>query len=208
MLTRNRWRGSGPFGSSTTPTSTTTAASYPSDTALEALFYYGKYLLAKLPPRGEGGTVDLSSAVVLTHLRTDLLAKEEMLSLTEGPDEPLPGHTGEGRGRQAETPYEHLSALIAALNERFGSSLGQADLIWFEQQEEHLRADDDVRAVALHNDREQFSVWLQPVIEAAIVERHQQNGELFDAYFGKDDYRVLVDDFLSRRLYDRLRADA
>ncbi len=34
--------------------------------------------------------------------------------------------------------------LINALNERFGMNLTDADRIWFEQQEAHLREDDDV----------------------------------------------------------------
>jgi type I restriction enzyme R subunit len=74
------------------------------DAHLEELYYYGKYLLTKLPGRDPGGTVDLSGAVVLTHLRTDLVAEREDLSLGEGEPDPLPGLPGEGRGRQAEEP--------------------------------------------------------------------------------------------------------
>jgi hypothetical protein len=73
-------------------------------------------------------------------------------------------------------------------------------------QPPHLGADDEVRAVALHNDRKQLSVWLRPVNEAAIVERHQQNGELFDACFGKDNYCALVDTVLGRSRHERRRA--
>jgi hypothetical protein len=91
------------------------------DPHLEELYYYGKYLLTKLPTRDAGGTVDLSGAVVLTHLRTDLVAEREDLSLGEGQSEPLPGQPGEGRGRQADEPRSLLSQLIDALNERFGA---------------------------------------------------------------------------------------
>ncbi|MDP9434825.1 MAG: DEAD/DEAH box helicase family protein, partial [Actinomycetota bacterium] len=118
------------------------------DPHLEELYYYGKYLLTKLPARDPGGTVDLSGAVVLTHLRTDLVAEREDLSLGEGEPDPLPGLPGEGRGRQADEPRSLLSQLIDALNERFGAGLGEADLIWFEQQQIELRSDHDVRAVA------------------------------------------------------------
>ncbi len=152
-----------------------------SDPHLEELYYYGKYLLTKLPTRDAGGSVDLSGAVVLTHLRTDLVAEREDLSLGEGEPDPLPGLPGEGRGRQADEPRSLLSQLIDALNERFGAGLGEADLIWFEQQQIELRSDHDVRAVALHNDEQQFSVFLKPRIEQAIVERHQANGELFES---------------------------
>ena len=145
---------------------------------LQRLYYYGKYLLTKLPTADSGGAVDLSDAVVITHLRTDLVAESEVQSLLKGSDEPLKGHSGEGRGKQVKMPVAALSSLIEALNERFGLSLGDADRIWFEQQEEHLQADADVRLVALGNDLEQFRVFLTPVIEEKIVDRHQANGEL------------------------------
>lgn len=178
------------------------------DPHLEELYYYGKYLLTMLPTRDPGGTVDLSGAVVLTHLRTDLVAEREDLSLGEGEPGPLPGLPGEGRGREADEPRSLLSQLIDALNERFGASLGEADLIWFEQQQIELRSDHDVRAVALHNDEQQFSVFLKPRIEQAIVERHQANGELFESYFASDERRELIDEFLIRSLYGVIRGEA
>jgi type I restriction enzyme R subunit len=178
------------------------------DPHLEELYYYGKYLLTKLPARDPGGSVDLSGAVVLTHLRTDLVAEREDLSLGEGEPDPLPGLPGEGRGQQADEPRSLLSQLIDALNERFGAGLGEADLIWFEQQQIELRSDHDVRAVALHNDEQQFSVFLRPRIEQAIVERHQANGELFESYFASDERRELIDDFLIRSLYGVIRGEA
>jgi type I restriction enzyme R subunit len=143
--------------------------------------------------------------VLLTHLRTDLVAEREDLSLGEGEPEPLPGLPGEGRGRQADEPRRLLSQLIDALNERFGAGLGEADLLWFEQQQIELRSDHDVRAVALHNDEQQFSVFLKLRIEQAIVERHQANGELFESYFASDERRELIDEFLIRSLCGVIR---
>jgi type I restriction enzyme R subunit len=99
------------------------------------------------------------------------------------------------------------SDLITALNECFGMNLGDADRIWFEQQEEHLQADADVRTVALGNDLEQFRVFLAPVVEEKIIDRHQANGELFDAFFGNDQFRDLMQDWLTKQLWERIRRD-
>jgi type I restriction enzyme R subunit len=176
-----------------------------SDPELEKLYYYGKYLLTKLPTADSGGAVNLAGAVVLTHLRTDMVADAQNLSLTEGSVDPLSGHVGEGRGKQVEMPKAALSTLISALNERFGMSLGDADRIWFEQQEEHLQADDDVRTVALGNDLDQFRVFLGPVLEEKIIDRHQANGELFNAFFANDDFRELMQDWLTTQLWERIR---
>ena len=65
-----------------------------------------------------------------------------------------------------------------------------------------------MRAVALHNDEQQFSVSLKPRIEQAIVERHQANGELFESYFASDERRELIDEFLIRSLYGVIRGEA
>lgn len=63
-----------------------------------------------------------------------------------------------------------------------------------------------MRAVAWHNDEQQFAVYLKPRIESAIVDRHQANGELFESYFGSDERREVIDDFLIRSLYAALRS--
>lgn len=63
-----------------------------------------------------------------------------------------------------------------------------------------------MRAVARENNEEQFGVYLRPRIEAAIVDRHQANGELFESYFASDERRELIDDFMIRSLYQLLRA--
>ncbi len=149
--------------------------------------------------------MDLSGAVVLTHLRTELVAQEQDLSLAPAAAEPLVGFTGEGRGKLVEEPTSLLSQLIEALNERFGAQLGEADLIWFEQQQVELASSHEVRTVAQHNDAEQFAVYLRPRIEQALVERHQANGELFESYFGSDERRELIDDHLIRSVYALLR---
>jgi type I restriction enzyme, R subunit len=178
-----------------------------SDPDLEKLHHYGKFLLAKLPRPDAGGTVDLSGAVVLTHLRTDLVAANENLALGGTPPEPLDGRPGEGRGGQAEPPTSLLSQLIAVLNDRFGANLGEADRIFFDQQSQHMYADGDVRDVALSNDLDQFTVYLRPRIEDKILERHQENGELISSFFGNADYRALVEEYLVRDLWRRIRGD-
>lgn len=62
-----------------------------------------------------------------------------------------------------------------------------------------------MRVVALGNDREQFGVYLRERIEEAIVKRHQANGELFGAFFGKDGFREAMEAWITESLYERVR---
>ena len=176
------------------------------DPDLEKLYYYGKYLLTRLPKADPGATVDLDESVILTHLRTELTAHEIDASPSEGSDEPLPG-LGSAEGKK-NTPVEaHLSELINALNERFGMDLSDADRIWFEQQQQTLAEDQSVRDAVTGNDLEQFSVFVTPRMDRLIVDRHGANDELFRAYFDKPEFRELMMDALIKGLYDQIRTE-
>jgi len=173
---------------------------------MESLYYYGKYLLVRLPKvADETGAVDVADKVVLTHLRTDLIADQEVISLTPGDIASLVAVTGGGAGKQYDEPLEALSALIAALNEKFGTDFTDADRIWFEQQEAHLVADEDARAAATNNDMDQYRIWVEPKIEEIIIDRHDSNESLFQAFFDKPDFRDLLVKYLVENSYKRIR---
>ena len=175
----------------------------PMGTELEGLYFYGKYLQTRLldddPP-----AVDLGDAVVLTHLRTELTAEVVGPPVLGGEQDPLQAFH-DGTGRQNSMPEERLSELIAALNERFGMNLGDADRIWFEQQEEALAADANVQAAAQGNDLDQFSVFIGPHMDRLIFERHTANDDLLRAYFDKPEFKEMMSAVIVEKLYERLR---
>jgi type I restriction enzyme R subunit len=51
-----------------------------------------------------------------------------------------------------ESPTEKLSPLTDQLNQRYGMNLGKADLVWFRQQKQAIRSDEQMRVVALNSD--------------------------------------------------------
>lgn len=61
--------------------------------------------------------------------------------------------------------------------------------------------------VAINNDFEQFRVFLTPVIEGKIVDRHQANGELFATFFDNVDFRDQMEAWLAKQLFERIRAE-
>ncbi len=68
----------------------------------------------------------------LTHLR---IAVASDTSITLTPDgEPGAALPGQGKGKRAEPVLNKLSALIAAMNDKHGADLDDADRVWVDQQ--------------------------------------------------------------------------
>ncbi len=167
-----------------------------SERDLEELYLYGKALLQVLPRKGTDPLPQLSDTVLLTHLRNEVIASEEVLSLEGGTDEPGNAFTGGGQGKQVEPPTDLLSAIIGKINDQFGMNLNEADRIWFEQQKQAVLEDEEARVVALNNDFDQYRIMLEKKAEGMIVDRHEANGALFDAYFEKPAFRELLLSYL------------
>ena len=174
------------------------------DTDLERLFLYGRMLLTELPAADTDPMPQLSKWVQLTHLRISVSGEEAIeLESTEEPGVALPG---EGKGKQAEPVLDKLSALIEAMNDKYGADLGEADKVWVDQQWVVVKEDDDMRAVALNNDRSQYELVLEERIKEFLVTRHNDNGALFDMFFANPEFqrRLLV--YLAGT-YDEFRAE-
>ena len=172
------------------------------DIDLEQLYYYTKYLSRRLLTDNERGGVDVDDSVVLTHLRTEMIVDQEDISLDAGSDDPLSSFNAGGRGGKYEDPKKPLSELIAAINERFGLNLTEADRIWFEQQQQHLVENAELGEVARGNDFENFEIYLEPVIEGQVIDRHEQNEALFQAFFNKPDFQRMMIKAMSVSLYE------
>ena len=175
------------------------------DRELEELYLYGKALEPLLRARAEDPLPQISDSVLLTHLRTEAIAVEERLSLDRGTDEPGVALPGGGAGVQHEQPTEPLSVLIETLNERFGMSLTEADRVWFEQQKQVVKSLPDINLVALNNDRDQFDIVLEGVAENMIIDRHEANRMLFNAFFEKPGFREEMLKYLGTA-YEEIRA--
>jgi len=176
-----------------------------SDTSLEQLYYYGKYLLTRLP-RIDVGSVDLDGAVILTHLRTEKKV-EQSLSLS-GISEPLTG-AGDGRGKKVDEPKAPLSQLINDLNSKYGANLTEADRLWFEQLEAAHKEDPDVREAALGNDLDQFKAHLsQEKLLKVLLSRQDENASLLKLLLDSPEVFDRVHGVLVKSIYEAIRKEA
>lgn len=131
------------------------------DSDLEALYIYCRFLLPRLP-REQEGAVDLGDDVVLAALRVELTGTFDVSLGDEGGEQVLAGFTGGGAGPMAERKQAALSTIIELLNDRFGTNLGEADLLFGEQGIAVSEADPQIRAAALANDEANFAYVFDP----------------------------------------------
>ena len=174
------------------------------DLELERLFLYGKALLTELPTGENDPMPQLSKSVQLTHLR--IAVSGDAAIALDATDEPGVALPGQGKGAQAEPVLDKLSALIEAMNDRYGADLGDADKVWVDQQWVVVKDDEEMRAVAQHNDRSQYLLVLEQKIKDLLVQRQERNGVLFDMFFANPDFQVSLVNYLSGT-YDEFRQE-
>ena len=175
------------------------------DVDLERLFLFGRLLLTELPSGDNDPMPQLSKSVQLTHLRI-AVTSDAAIGLV-GSDEPGAALLGEGKGSAAQPVMDKLSALISAMNYRYGADLGEADKVWVDQQWTVVKEDDEMRAVAENNDRSQFEMVLEQKIKDLLVDRHEKNGVLFDLFFANPDFQVSLVNYLAGT-YDEFRKES
>lgn len=175
------------------------------DPDLEQLFLYGKLLLTDLPTGDNDPMPQVSKSVQLTHLRIAVTA-DTSIALTSS-DEPGVALPGGGVGKQAEPILDRLSALIAVMNNKYGADLNDADKVWIDQQWEVVKSDDDMKTVALNNDRSQYELVLETKLKEFLVARHEKNGHLFELFFSNPDFQLMLLNHLSGT-YDEFKAEA
>jgi len=174
------------------------------DADLERLFLYGRLLLLELPPGDTDPMPQLSKSVQLTHLRIAMTSDAAIALMAS--DEPGLALPGAGKGPQQEPILDKLSALISAMNDKYGADLGEADKVWVEQQWVVVKGDEDMRAVAEHNDRSQYRMVLEQKIKDLLVDRHEKNGMLFDLFFANPDFQISLVNYLIGT-YDEFRRE-
>jgi type I restriction enzyme R subunit len=172
------------------------------DSDLERDYLYCRALASMLPGTREG-RLDLGREVELTHLRMEV-ASEGSLALDHGGGE-LTSIFG-GRGPQHDAEEEHLSRIIEVINERFGLKLTDADQLLFDQFEESWASDPTLGAQARQNDLENFRLAFDRTFMNTVVNRMDQNDEIYGRILDDPDFRDLLADYYVRKVYDRLRA--
>lgn len=171
------------------------------DPELERLYLYGKHLLPQLPSPSEPG-VDIGE-VDLTHLRISKTGEHDLHLEAEG-DQVLPGFA---TGGSAAAPPEKvsLSEVIDAFNERYGTTLGDDDLI---KPVEEAAKEPKVRAAAMVNDESTFGQVFDSVFEDKVYERVGENTRFLKRFADDADFKEELTKLARRRAYEMIRGAA
>ena len=173
-------------------------------TALERDYIYCRALASYLRDSSTSESLDLGTAVELTHLRNEVTS-EGSLCLDADKDE-VRSIFGDAAGYQQELSLRPLSEIVQTLNERFGLYLNERDQILFDQFEEDWAADRELADQAKNNSLENFRLVFDRSFITTIVERMDSNEAIFKKIIDDADFKATIGDYYVRRMYQRLRA--
>ena len=147
------------------------------DSDLEKAHTYLRYLAAKLPRRGCGQSYAFDNDVTLKYYRLQKIS-EGSIDLQNGMAYALDGPAETGTGLLREERVK-LSQLIVLINERFGTDFTNADQLFFDQIVEEAFKDERLSQAAGANPADKFALVFGGHVETLIVERMEQNEEIF-----------------------------
>ncbi len=174
------------------------------DADLERLHLYGKALLQRLPRSHDAG-VDIGT-VDLSHLRIVKSGAADVSLGTGDGEQVLPGFTGGGRGVQNPPELAPLDQIIAAINERLGGNLTDADKVWVQQAFEYAAEQPHIRQAAKANTEENFGYVFDKDFEGMVLDRHDANADLIARVFKDRETTEFFTSMARRFVYELARA--
>ncbi len=172
------------------------------DSDLEQLYTYLRFLLTKLPNRETGSALHLEDEIGLQYYRLQKIS-EGRIDLDTGEGKPLKGPSDVGTGQTDEKI--RLSELIDILNERFGTDFTQADQLFFDQIQEEAIENEALRKAAATNTKEDFRYVFEKAFEGLVIDRMEGNEEIFTKLMGDGEFRKLALEHMLHKVYGALK---
>ena len=174
-----------------------------SDTDLEKLYAYLKFLHTKLPRRDKSSTLNLDDDVELKYYRLQKIS-EGTIKLRAGEEVPVYGPVDAGSGKK-ESEIKNLSAIIDYVNKRFKTNFTKADELFIDSVAEDAVNDEIVRNAAEVNTLDGFSYVFNKKIEDLFVDRMEQNEALTSRFLNDEDFKKVISEFLMKQVYENIR---
>ncbi len=176
------------------------------DSDLEKLYTFLRYVLPKLPKRESGPRYSFDDDIRLEYYRIQKISEGSIL-LSEGDTNKLDGPVEVGTGKRHEKDVL-LSQLVDLINERFGTDFTEADQLFFDQIIEAAVAEESLKEAAAVNPQEKFSLLFSGMLQSLFIERMEQNEDIFGKFMNEKDFQNVVSEWISEKVYTRLKRDA
>lgn len=171
------------------------------DVALEKLYSYGRFLLTKLPKTDYTERLKLDNEVALEYYRLQKIAEGDLVLQVQGEHSLDP--TTEAGISKSKDEKDRLSNIIYLLNEKFGTDFTEADRLYFEQIEQALFENEDLKIRAQNNPIENFKYAFEEVFIQALIDRMDSNQEIFDKIMENSEFKNDVKEWLTKKIYQR-----
>lgn len=171
------------------------------DVDLEKLYSYGRFLLSKMPKSDYTERLRLDNEVALEYYRLQKIGEGDLVLQVQG-EQGLEPTTEAGISRQKDEK-DRLSNIINLLNDKFGTEFTDADKLYFEQLEQALFENDDLKKRARNNPIENFKYAFEEVFIQTLIDRMENNQEIFDKIMDNTEFKSEVKEWLTKKIYQR-----
>lgn len=176
------------------------------DSDLEKLFTYLKFLHTKLPKRDNTLILNLEDDVELKYYRLQKIS-EGSIKLEKGEGTGLDGPTDVGSGKD-EPEQEELSTIIDLVNDRFKTDFTEADKLFLDSVEAEAVNHEKLKDAALANTEHGFSFIFDDIIKDIFLSRMEQDEEISDKFFNDKDFKDVISKYMMKNVFDKIREEA
>jgi type I restriction enzyme R subunit len=171
------------------------------DIDLEKLYTFGRFLLTKLPRTDYTERLKLDNEVALEYYRLQKVAEGDLVLQVQGQVGLNP--TTEAGISRAKDEKDKLSKIINVLNNKYSTDFTDADQLYFDQLEQALFENEELKLRAQSNPLENFKYAFEEVFIQMLIDRMNDNQEIFDKIMDNNDFKSDVKDLLTKRIYKR-----
>ncbi len=172
------------------------------DSELEILYSFGRYLLPNLFDEKENEIIKPEDEISLQYYRLDQVMSGS-IALDEGESYGVKSPTNVGTGK-AEDEKKPLSEIIEILNERFGTNFTEEDRLFFEQIKEKAVNNEAIIRTAVANPFDKFELGIKKIIESLMIQRMADNDEIVTKYMDDKEFQDVVFPILAKEIYEKI----
>ncbi len=168
------------------------------DTGLEKLYQFLRFLNKKLPINKERLPIDVLESVDMESYKV-VKTKEAAIELAfeDGEIDPI---TGRSRG-QEEEETDALSHIIKEVNDKFGTTFTEEDRVILNNLSKRLMTNKNLEGSIQNNSRDAAKIKFDQIFQEELINMLNQHFELYK----KLDTSVELKSYVNQRIFDHLR---